>query len=234
MTVRSPMDDCSDSLPAARIWAIAAVTAFVGTVPVLLLKDNYPWVILIPIGIGLVLIVAVQLAADFWPSVTKLFYGSFSGPASGVPEHLSDFKSTITFALQIDPASEPKGQRHFGFFDSPLAVTRKPQRVQLESGEYMYVVGAERFVELLVDRLLKDSDKIVEHSLTMAASRYGSEKVPKVILETIQADFRGNWITVVSRDGELVLSKLAKALNEAEEEKQSPLSSLSPRKERVA
>ncbi|MEI9998783.1 MAG: hypothetical protein WDO13_06230 [Verrucomicrobiota bacterium] len=183
-----------------------------GVIPVMLMKDRHPWIILVPIAIGLFLIVFVQLTVDIWPSMTKLFFGSFSGPASGIPDHLADFQNTTTFSLQVDPRKDSSDQELFPFFDSALRATRKPQKVRLESGKEMYILGAERFVELLVDQLLKDSDKVVENSMTMAAIRFGKDKIPKVMMEAIQADFRGNWIATVSRDGEVVLKKVGAAL----------------------
>lgn len=196
-----------------RIWFVAFATALLSVIPVMLLNQRAPWVISIPIIIGTLAAILPEIWNDFRPFIAGRLYGQIFGPASGVPSDLSGLKAYSTFLLQVPQSKESQEQELFSFLSSASPPIRKHRKVMLDTGEEIYLVGTDRFIELLVDRLLKDSDAIVEHAITMAATRFGGAgHVSKVILQAIQSDFRGNWITVVSRDAELVLRQLEQKL----------------------
>jgi len=207
------VEDARESFCIKRIWMIAICAAIVGAIPVAIFKNSAPWLIAVPICLGTIIALVFETWDSIKPQVFDSAYGRISGPASGIPSGLEGLQEYQNFSLQFQGAGEAEGQGLFSFLQSRPQPTRKPRRVQLASGEEISVIGVDRYVELLVDRLLRDSDAIVEHALTMGATRFGgSGKLSKVILETIQSDFRGNWLTVVSRDAELVIRELEEKL----------------------
>lgn len=207
------LDDARENLCIKRIWMIAICTAIIGAIPVTIFKNTAPWLIAVPICIGTI----VALGFEIWDLMKRRgfvsSYGRISGPASGIPSGLEGLQEYQNFSLQLQYPGDTEGQSLFSFLNSRAQPPRKPRKIQLASGDEISVVSVDRYVELLVDRLLRDSDAIVEHAMTMGATRFGgSGKLSKVILETIQADFRGNWLTVVSRDAELVIRDLEEKL----------------------
>lgn len=211
------IDDARERRCIKRIWFVALITAVVAAIPVTIFKDHLPWLIGVPICFGTLVALGIEIWEEAKPFVASTLYGRILGPASGLPPDFAGLQNYPHVILQIRDPAEAQGQELFSFLESRAEPTRKPRKVRLANGEEICIVGAERFVELLVDRLLKDSDAVVEHAITMGAIRFGgSGRLSKTILDTIQSDFRGNWITVVSRDAELVLRQLEQKLKTEE------------------
>lgn len=119
--------------------------------------------------------------------------------------------------LEIVPRSENPDQMEMAFLAGDRTKKRKERIETLATGEQMIVVSCDRFVDLLISGLLPDADRIVETAILAASRRYSnisneealrSGVLTKAIMESLKAEFRGNWITAVSRHGERVIQKL--------------------------
>jgi hypothetical protein len=93
--------------------------------------------------------------------------------------------------------------------------------VETQAGKDLFVIGPDRFIELLVSELLEGSDKVAEFALLRAWERFGEAAgqhsdlrffMDKLVLETVKAEFRSNWLTLISRFGEKVVIDLRKEL----------------------
>ena len=201
-----------------RIWAVAFGVAIASAIPVVLLKHQAPWVVAVPICLGVLLGLFLELRDDFGKEIRDL--------EDDVATLSSEFKGLLDYTgkmvLEVPSAKQDKGQTLFSFLQPDKTIRRKMSRVRLDSGEEIFVINCDRYVDLLVSKLLEDSDKVVEHSLTMASKRFGAARpeqltqkgfLTKTILETLKADFRGNWITVVSRNAERVIRDLEKSMH---------------------
>ncbi|MCE0521795.1 MAG: hypothetical protein LV480_02670 [Methylacidiphilales bacterium] len=199
-----------------RLWAIAFAMAIIFSVPVALLKNAAPWFVAIPIIAGIVLAAVMEGRDEFGEEIRDI--------DEDVATLSSDFKGLLDYAgrmvLEVPPKMPESNQELFAFLQPDKTPRKKITRVRLDTGEEIFVVSCDRYIDLLVSRLLEDSDKIVEHSLTIASKRFGSVQpeqlrqrgfLTRTILETLKSDFRGNWITVVSRNAESVLKELQKA-----------------------
>jgi hypothetical protein len=103
---------------------------------------------------------------------------------------------------------------------------RKTATVVHLAGKNHYLVDSDRFVALLLDKMMQDADKAAEHAILMGMKRYGDVRTidrelerflsDKTVIEVIKSDFRGNMLMVINRSGEKVIRELIKkALSEA-------------------
>jgi hypothetical protein len=198
-----------------RMWIIAFSVAILFAIPVVLLKNIAPWAIVIPIILGVTIGIALEAQDEFGEDIRNL--------DEDVATLSPDFKGLLAYTghvvLEVPAGKQDRGQELFSFLQPDKTSRKKITRVRLDSGEEILVISCDRYIDLLVSRLLEDSDKVVEHSLNVASKRFGTVRpeqlrekgfLTKTILETLKADFRGNWITVVSRNAERVLKELQK------------------------
>jgi len=209
-----------------RLWAIAFTVAAISAVPVVLLKAQVPWLIAVPIVAGVVIGITLEARDEFGQEIRDL--------DEDVATLSSDFKGLLAYTghvvLELPKGSHEKDQELFAFLQPDKTTRKRATRVRLDSGEEIFVISCDRYVDLLVSRLLEESDKIVEHSLGVASKRFGALRpeqikdrgfMTKSVLETLKSDFRGNWITVVSRNAERVIRELEKGANSEMEFKAS-------------
>lgn len=198
-----------------RLWSIAFSMAIVFAIPVAMLKNAAPWFIAIPIVLGVALCIALEGRDEFGDEIRDI--------DDDVATLSSDFKGLLAYTgkmvLEVPQKNQEGNQELFAFLQPDKTPRKKITRVRLDTGEEIFVVSCDRYIDLLVSRLLEDSDRVVEHSLIVASRRFGAVRpeqlrergfLTKTILETLKADFRGNWITVVSRNAERVLKELQK------------------------
>jgi hypothetical protein len=192
-----------------RVWIVAISVGIVSAAPVLILKDSAPWIIVLPIFAG----IAIGLFLE---------WRSEEGRGINIERLPRDYIGLREFGrkfeIQISKWKSPATQQIFDFLPEQKSAAKRIRTVKTLSGEQLYVVNCSAFVDILVSRLLDDSDKMVEMTMVQAARRFGEENREKKIfftgadLEIIKNDFRGNWITLVSRNGEKVLRQLQKSL----------------------
>ena len=208
----------------ARIWIIAAIVATVSTPFVVLWKESLPWLITIPISIGVVIVFAsefrrqLQMREDSETSLVTI---------SALPP---DYKGIGAYeesvALEIKPLRRgAKGQ--LDMFEAMNAEDFPQTKVRVfrnALGKEVYVVNCNRFVELMVSKLVDDVDKAAEHALAMAWKRYRQDTkdreelrkfLDKTVRETIKSDFRGNALIIFSKTGEKVMKELVASAEEA-------------------
>lgn len=215
-------------MPMKRIWLTAILVAVVSAVPVAILCKNYPWIIAIPVAVGVIFVVWLEFVAENKAAAQK--QNLFSMPMDF--RALSGYRGLA--ALLLPSGKEDQNQDFFDFL--PSAKKRKQLKEAFKitdpkEGE-MYVVDCERFVTLMVDKTLSNSDKIVEMSLKKAVDRYGQMKshneelqrllLDSGVLDVIKSDYRGNLIQSINRNGEQILRDLLKQAKASEaKQKQS-------------
>lgn len=201
----------------SRLWAYSFVIAGLFVVPLLLIKDRFPVAIPIAIAIGTATVLLMEyynrkhVERELPEEVIKL-----SQDFIGLRQLAEDF------AFEIRPQlRDPKGQ--FYLFAAPLEKEspRRLRKVETQEGKDLFVIGPDRFIELLVSELLEGSDKVAELALLRAWERFGEAAgqhsdlrmfIDKLVLETVKAEFRSNWLTLISRFGEKVVIDLRKEL----------------------
>jgi hypothetical protein len=205
-----------------RTISLALITAGLLTLPVLFLKDRFPMAVVIAIGIG---------------AATVLFFERYISLVDAEDEELSADMIKLTeefvglrrlaeqFAFEIQPQlRDPKGQ--FYLFATPQEhdSPRKLRRVETRAGADLFVIGPDRFIELLISELLEGSDKVAELALLRAWERFGEAAgrhsdlrffMDRLVLETVKAEFRSNWLTLISRFGETVVINLRRDLEKS-------------------
>jgi hypothetical protein len=213
MTETDSIDELRLSRSFNRLWIVSFSVAIIFAIPVVVLKDKAPWIISIPIIVGVFIGIALEARDEFGEEVRNI--------DDDVETLSSEFKGLLDYTgrivLEVPATKQDKDQELFSFLQPDKTSRKKITRVRLDSGEEIFVVSCDRYIDLLVTRLLEESDMIVEHSLIIASKRFGSARpdqlrqkgfLTKTILETLKSDFRGNWITVVSRNAERVLKEL--------------------------
>jgi hypothetical protein len=137
---------------------------------------------------------------------------------------LSRYRGHVSLAIPIE--REEAGQEMFDFLKIPRRKINKSARIiKDESGEEIYLIDGERFVTLLLNRVLPDADKVTEVSLLHALQRYSemeSHSVElarflndKTVQEVIKSDFRGNTLQSINRCGEAIIREMVREAKEA-------------------
>lgn len=219
-TSLNPVIDPDDSLErdaVKRIWTVAVAVGLLSAVPIAIFKDRFPWLIAVPIGLGVLVAIGWELRLDWKWDAARKRGGSIYGVVADIPGNFAGLHRYRRVELQVRDTTENRQQEMFAFIEVAAEPPRKPRRVKLEDGQEICLVSAQRFIELLVSRLLAESDDVVEKSIAVGARRFGGTgKIAQNLLEVMQADFRGNWITVVTRGAEQVLREVEKQLKSTE------------------
>jgi hypothetical protein len=206
-----------------RVWGTALIAAALLTIPALLLKDKFPPAVIVAIGIGSVAVLVIEYLYHLIRSerhATRQKIIKLARDYAGLRELSKEYG----FEIRTQPR-DSKGQ--FYLFETSQGSEpsqRKLRRIETRSGQHLYVIGPDRFVELLVNELLYESDKVTELALARAWQRFGEAAgqysdvryfMDKVVLEAIKAEFRSNWLTLVARFGEQVIVDLRKQIEES-------------------
>ncbi|MEY2561160.1 MAG: hypothetical protein QOG51_1575 [Verrucomicrobiota bacterium] len=217
MTAQSDEESLFAEESVSRVWAYSFVIAALFVMPLVLMKDRFPASVPMAIAIGTATVLLMEfynrkkVEREIPESVIKL-----SKNFIGLRRLAEDF------AFEIRPQlRDPKGQ--FYLFAAPLEKEspRRLRKVETQEGKDLFVIGPDRFIELLVSELLEGSDKVAELALLRAWERFGEAAgrhsdlrmfIDKLVLETVKAEFRSNWLTLISRFGEKVVIDLRKEL----------------------
>ncbi|HVM59397.1 MAG TPA: hypothetical protein VMV72_00890 [Verrucomicrobiae bacterium] len=215
-----------------RMWLVAFVVALVSVVPIMLLKERHPWVVLIPISIGAYIVLAFEVSDDWADfrnrqrthSMTGYFY--FNPTTQEVSykraQDLPLQDSVSSFWLELKRFTKPSVHQ-LDLFEKIVTEDAERRRVRVLPTEHgdVYVISCERFIELLVSKLLDSTDKATEHAL--AVTWKGLDPVRreelrailnKTVRETIKNDLRGTFIKLVSDGGAGVIQDLLKDLGD--------------------
>ena len=207
-------------------WAVSFLIALASAPFVVLFKDRLPWLVVVPIAIGMAIIVTAEFVAAFGSGDKT--EGLITIPTG----YTGTFSYDSLLALEIQPKKKiPKEQLSlFPSFQEPTSRS-SIRKVIDEHGNEVSVVSCDRFSALLVSYLLENMDKATESSLRAGLARFGKLGRgqsdiqifvhDKAIREAIKADFRGNLLTLVSKGGEKVVKDLLKTLEAAEEARQT-------------
>jgi hypothetical protein len=212
-----------------HVWLVALIAAMVLGVPLSFLASKAPWVVCIPIlaGTGIVLLLeAWRLTTKrrIQPALLKM-PRDFLGMAG--------YKGYAVLAVPVEE-EEKESQEIFDFLRVSRRKAPKTARIiKDESGREVYLIDCERFVTMLLNRMLPNTDKATEMSLIHALHRYGEMRSTsveleyflrdKTVLDVIKSDFRGNTALTINRSGEAVIRELIKEAKAAKESKQGQL-----------
>jgi len=206
--------------PNRQLWLIAVIVALVAGVPLSFFSDKSPWLICIPIFTVAAIIACLEVF-NAWkyqpmqPALIKMpstFFG------------LARYRGHV--ALSIPPETQEAGQETFEFLKKPRRKTIKTARIiKDDSGDEIYIIDGERFVTLLLSRILPAADKVTEVSLLHALQRYGEMDAhsvelarflnDKTVQEVIKSDFRGNTVQTINRCGEAIIREMVKEAKDA-------------------
>ncbi len=206
--------------PNRQLWLIAVIVALVLGVPLSFFSDKFPWLICIPVFTGTAIIACIEVF-NVWkyqpaqPALIKMpskFFG------------LARYRGHV--ALAVQPEAEESGQEIFEFLKKPRKKISKTARIiKDDSGDEIYIIDGERFVTLLLSRLLPAADKVTEVSLLHALQRYWEMEThsvelerflnDKTVQEVIKSDFRGNTVQTINRCGEAIIREMVKEAKEA-------------------
>jgi hypothetical protein len=220
--------------PFTRIWIIATLVGIALGIPAALFSDRIHWFVWLPIVAGTLLVLIAEVAVERQTTGKQQ-------SESNVPPMPSDFWGLSGYrgrvALAVRPKENEPGQGAFDFF-RPFAATTKPLKTATilrdEQGTEIYVIDTERFVTLLVNRMISGADQVSELSLLRLVSRYSQmrryrselERLlrDRGLIDVIKADYRGNLIQVINRTGETIIRDLAREAKERQESKKSVVS----------
>lgn len=208
----------------SRIWLIAAIVATIATPFVVLWKDSAPWLISVPISIGVIIVFTLEFRRQFQ---TRRIEEPAEKHFSVLPADyrgMGAFEESVVLELKSTKKAA-KGQLDMFEEMNPEDFPQTKVRVFKDAkGREVYAINCSRFVELMVSRLMEDVDKAAEHALAMAWKRYrqGTANreelrrfLDKTIRETIKSDFRGNALIIFSKTGEKVIKELVATVEES-------------------
>lgn len=200
----------------AWVFSFLLATAFAPFI--IIFKQSAPWLIVVPLAVG-----AVVIFAHEWMAVSKIDPSDAEHLVT-VPAGYLGLKSYEDFfALEIKPKPrEGKGQLPLfpGFIEATPA--KSIHFIEDDTGRQIAVIPCDRYSALLITYLLDNLDKVTEKSLSAGLARFG--KLGKgnsdikmfvqdrAIREVIKSDFRGNLLSLVSKGGEKVVKDLLKAV----------------------
>jgi hypothetical protein len=132
-------------------------------------------------------------------------------------ELVRDFTSNFWLRLHVEEPTNIEAVDLFEQIVPDLHDRRKIYRLETTRGE-IYLLHAQRFVELLVSRSMDDLDKASEHAMALAWQRSFGEQRPelapllgKAFRETFKADLSGSMVKIISRVGDKLVQELAAA-----------------------
>ena len=105
---------------------------------------------------------------------------------------------------------------------------RRVQILPTPTGD-IFVLNAQRYHEVLLDRMLENVDKATEHALAVAFKTHGTRLssddiatlLSKLFRETVKNDFRGNVAKLLSKIGEEIIVELIESA-EPQTKEQTP------------
>lgn len=137
------------------------------------------------------------------------------GASKRRPDVLREFSSNFWVKIMVE------GERNITELDlfeklvPDLCERRKIHRMRTTLGE-IYVLNADRFVELLVSRSMDELNLAVEHALGVAWNRSCGASRPEMqrllsknFREAFKGDLSGNVVKLISKVGEKVTRELA-------------------------
>jgi hypothetical protein len=219
-----------------RVWLVGAVVATVSTPLVVLWKASAPWLITVPISIGVVIVFILEFRAHRRSGESAESAAGFVAAVSSDYRGMGWYEGSIALEIKT-PKKGPKGQLDMFEKMNPEEFPQTKVRVFKDSfGRDVYVINSGRFVELMVSRMLEDVDRAAEHALAVAWKRYGQATsnreelrkfLDKTVRETIKSDFRGNILVIISKTGEKVIKELVGNVEESmtQEVTELPISS---------
>ncbi len=209
--------------PLARapfIWGVACLGALVLAFATAFMTSIPKWIGAVPVAGGVLLALVIELQSSRSRS------NSATEPEPKIVEEINDKPEySSDFWLQIRRHKPSAGQ--LNLFEQMVPDTterRKLFRMKTDRGEIL-LINAERFQELLVSRVVDDADKATDHALATAWHRGGGPDNPeleclirKTFRDVVKADFRGNFVRLVSQVGEKILMELLLEAKQAEED----------------
>ncbi len=204
----------TQTFPSRQIWLVAVIVAALVGIPLSVFADKTPWLIVIPILIG----VTVILAQEIWASLSRNAQLTLVGMPKEYLE-LARYRGHV--ALSIPVAEDDTRQEFFEFIKtSRRKVTKSAEVITDDAGNKVHVIDSERFVTLLFNRILPSTDQVAELSLLRALRRYERMHTlspqleqflkDKTVLTVIKADFKGNTAQAINRAGEAVIRELVR------------------------
>lgn len=221
---RGKMKTESAIFPNRQLWLIATIVALAVGVPLSFFASKLPWLICVPIFIGTAIIASIEVINVLKKSAMQL--PLLKMPATFVG--LAKYRGHVSLSVPVE--LEAADQETFDFLKTPRRKISKSARIiKDESGDEIYIIDGERFVTLLVSKILPNADKVTELSFLHALQRYSemeSHSVElvqflrdKTVLEVIKQDFRGNTAQTINRCGEAIIREMIKEAKEAKETK---------------
>jgi len=210
-----------------RLWIIAFIVSAISVVPVLIFKEKAPWVILFPILIGGITIAFFEIRDAIRRAAKDASVGFVVDSKTDdlLPPEPMPFHSNFWLQLKKVRKNNPTQLDLFEFMVEDREDRRKVQIVPSPKGD-IYVLSAERFQEILLDRTMEHMDKATEHALAVAFKRHGGqlqnearELLRKQFRETIKDDVRGNLVKLLCNKGAEIISELVKDVEKKPEKK---------------
>ncbi len=203
-------------------WVFSFLVAIVSAPFIVAFQHSLPWLIAVPIVLGVALIAvsewkvcAAMPSQEFFESIPKGYSG------------IKSYEQLV--ALEIHPPRKSSKNQLPLFEAFPETTAVNSIRTLYDSAnKEIAVVNCDRYAALLIAYLIENLDAATEKSLRAGLARFGELGKgrsdiqtfnDKAIRETIKADFRGNLLTLVSKGGERVLKDLLKAVDAIEKEK---------------
>jgi hypothetical protein len=175
-----------------RIWIVAICVSVIFVVPVMMLKDQAPWVIGIPIVVGIVIGVAIEIRSD---RAARMNVEPLPGDYVGLRQLCKKFE------VQIGKWKEQINQEIFDFLPDQKAAAKKIRKVKTDTGDEICVVNGSTFIDILVSRLLEDSDKIVELTMLLEAKRFEAKGSNRPVF------FSGSDLEIIKNVSEVIGSR---------------------------
>ncbi len=208
------------TFPLRRIWLVSILVAVVIATPLSFFSRSHPWLIGVPIVIGVSALCIMEIFAETVQQDPQL--PLIKSPAGYFG--LAKFKGHVAMVTAVEKSAP--NQKTFDFLNIQRKKSTKPTRIirDPETGEEIYLIDTEKFVSMFLTHVLPVTDQITEMSLLHALHRFGEmegvssefEKFlrSKAALEIIKADFRSNTAQTINTAGERVLREAVQGLKD--------------------
>ncbi len=174
----------TQTFPSRQIWLVAVIVAALVGIPLSVFADKTPWLIVIPILIG----VTVILAQEIWASLSRNAQLTLVGMPK---EYLELAKVTKSAEVITDDAGNK-----VHVIDSERFVTLLFNRI---------LPSTDQVAELSLLRALRRYERM--HTLSPQLEQFLKDKT---VLTVIKADFKGNTAQAINRAGEAVIRELVR------------------------
>jgi hypothetical protein len=204
-------------------WIASFVISVVITPYILAFKDSAPWLIAVPLSIGAVIIVFVELRSQ------HLFSDDTSSHLVTMPEGykgLREYQNLLTLDVRPRKKSSKNQLPLFPGFDDPTP-SNSLRILKDKDGNEIPTIPCDRFSALLIAYLMDNADNATDKGLQTALLRFktmGESSVAierflkdKVLRDIIKSDVRGNLLTQIGKGGEKVVRDLLKTIEDSGE-----------------